>query len=938
MSLNAALPSSSSSSATRLDPAATEWSVADTLAVFNNSLIPGNYVNIASGTIQDTDAIVYDNVSGNLYAISYEGTVSVISDTANEVIHQFLPPTIAYLNSLAFDYKDNEVFLSRTGSPGTVDVYSAATNTFVKAVTVGDDPVGMAYDSALGEVFVANDQSANVSVISTSTNSVVDTVALPGDSPYALAYDPGTSEVYAANYETSYTTYGNVTVISDATNSIVKVIKVGFDPDVLVYDPVTSQIFVGSFYDYGSLGDRSNVSIIDDSTNTVVGTVDEGVGPEAMAYDPAQHEIFVTDVTKNESVISDVTDLVVATVPLVSTGRGAAYDPAKSEVWVLNGIPLYASAISDGTDILGSPVWIGFDSRYLAYDSAHQEEFILDDTSAQVAVVSDITHHVVAMVPDEHAYQAVYDRGKGEVWTSSSGPPGITVINDTTNTVVANFTIPGEGPNGMAYDPVQGEIFVGGAAGGGINNVTVINDTTYAVVGQIPHIGYYPWSLVYDRGKGEVFVSSQPGSDEKENFTVINATTDAVVTEFNLGATAFGMVYDSAKGEIFTANYGSPNISVISDVDNKIVAEIPTGIFSWSVAYDAADDEIFVGSFNDAAETVTVISDVTNTVVGSIYPVGYTPTGLAFDPVSRELYAADSADGFLAIITPEIPAHYPVTFSESGLPSGTSWSVTFNSTLGSSITSSIGFTALDGSYTFTVGTVPGYNAAPASGPLTVSGGPATQAVVFSAKPPPTFLVTFVESGLSPGTDWTVTLVVTPLSSSITSISASVENGSYSFTVGAVSGYTSNVSAGTVVVNGADRTVEIGFTATSPPPPLGGGSSGLTGTELYTLIGLILLALMVIVAFLVIFRLKKFPLVFVESGLPEGTQWSVTVDPDNHVGSSPESEIQISVSNGIYTFRIGPVGGFVATPTQGEIEVTRGRRTVYIKFAPRGPPT
>ncbi|MGB6501368.1 MAG: hypothetical protein WBG19_08230 [Thermoplasmata archaeon] len=927
----------SSSGNRAVTPAATDWAVSDTLSVFNNSLIPGNYENIASGTIQDTLSIAYDNLSGNLYAISYEGVLSVISDSTNEVTHQYLVSTFAYLNSIVFDYKDDEFFISLTGNPGTVDVFSATTNTLVKAVTVGADPVGMAYDSALGEIFVANDQSANVSVISTSTNTVVKWVDLPAESPYALVFDPGDSDVFVANYETSYTTYGNVSVISDATDTVVATIKVGYDPDALAYDAGTSQVFVGGFYDYGPLPGHSNVSIINDSSMKVVLAVDVGNGPNAMAYDPSQHEIFVTQVTKNVSVISDATDTVVATIPLVSSGHGAAYDPAKSEVWVLDGFPLYASAISDTTHALSSPVLIGFNARYLAYDSAKQEEFIADDTSNLVAVVSDITDHVVTMVPDDHAYTAVYDHGQGEVWTSSSGPPGITVINDTTNTVVANFTLPGgEGPNGMAYDPVQGEIFVGCSEGGGINNVTIINDTTFDVVGAIPHVGYVPWSLVYDRGKGEVFVSSMEGTDEQENLTVINATTDAIVTTINLGATAFGMVYDSGKGEIFTANYGSPNVSVISDADNKIMTVIPTSTFSWSVAYDAADDEIFLGTFNDNPEGVTVISDVTNTPVDSIYPLGFCPTALAYDPVARELFSADSGDGFLAISTPETPAHYAVTFSESGLPPTTSWSVTFNSTVESSSTTSIGYSVLDGSYTFSVGTEPGYTSAPTSGPLTVNGGPVTQGIVFTAKPPATFLISFVETGLQSGTEWTVTLVSSPLSSLSTTISASRANGSYTFTVGAVSGYTSNLSGGTVVVLGAPRMVDIGFTPVTSPPPAAGGSPGLTGTELYGIIGLA--ALLVFVAFFVVFRVKKFPLVFVESGLPAGTPWSVTVNPENRVGSSSVAEIEMSVSNGMYTFRVEPVRGYVATPIQGELEVSRGRRTVSIKFAPRGPPT
>jgi len=78
------------------------------------------------------------------------------------------------------------------------------------------------------------------------------------------------------------------------------------------------------------------------------------------------------------------------------------------------------------------------------------------------------------------------------------------------------------------------------------------------------------------------------------------------------------------------------------------------------------------------------------------------------------------------------PPSYAVTFSESGLPSSTTWSVTFNGSLKTSATSSIAFTSPNGTWPFTVGTVTSYSASPASGHVTVSGVPATQDVSFTS--------------------------------------------------------------------------------------------------------------------------------------------------------------------------------------------------------------
>jgi len=75
--------------------------------------------------------------------------------------------------------------------------------------------------------------------------------------------------------------------------------------------------------------------------------------------------------------------------------------------------------------------------------------------------------------------------------------------------------------------------------------------------------------------------------------------------------------------------------------------------------------------------------------------------------------------------------NYVVTFTESGLQTGTSWSISLNGTSQSSTTSSISFQEPNGTYSFTVGSIAGYSASPPSGSLTVSGSSVNETIVFS---------------------------------------------------------------------------------------------------------------------------------------------------------------------------------------------------------------
>jgi hypothetical protein len=74
---------------------------------------------------------------------------------------------------------------------------------------------------------------------------------------------------------------------------------------------------------------------------------------------------------------------------------------------------------------------------------------------------------------------------------------------------------------------------------------------------------------------------------------------------------------------------------------------------------------------------------------------------------------------------------YSVTFHESGLPTGTLWSVTLNGKKETSTGTAIVFSEPNGTYGYTIGTVSGYNPAHSSGSATVDGSAESKTVKFA---------------------------------------------------------------------------------------------------------------------------------------------------------------------------------------------------------------
>jgi hypothetical protein len=239
---------------------------------------------------------------------------------------------------------------------------------------------------------------------------------------------------------------------------------------------------------------------------------------------------------------------------------------------------------------------------------------------------------------------------------------------------------------------------------------------------------------------------------------------------------------------------------------------------------------------------------------------------------------------------------YAVQFEEHGLPDGKVWSVTFDGATESGYFAFLDFSAVNGTYNYTVGPLPGFHADLYSGNVTVAGANVTVPVDWTRV---IYNVTFAETGLPSGTSWSVTLNSTS-ESSVTSRIVFVEpNGTVSFTVAPVTGYTANVTSGSVVVQGANRAVYILWTANSPSSPP-----------------------------------KTYNVTFIEAGLPASTTWSVALNGTSSVthSSSTGSVVFSGIADGTYTYWVPNVGNYAPQYASETVTVSGANVTVDVNFS------
>ena len=348
------------------------------------------------------------------------------------------------------------------------------------------------------------------------------------------------------------------------------------------------------------------------------------------------------------------------------------------------------------------------------------------------------------------------------------------------------------------------------------------------------------------------------------------------------------------------ANAGNPaNRSQTNYSVNFTESGLPTGT-NWSVTFNGATESCTVGSTSAFCGPDAILFSASD---GGPY---------AFTILSVSGYGAKPTSGYLSVSGSPVDqqigftrlALFPVTFTESGLSRGTSWAVTFdgttqNCTVGAASgpcgTTTIVFTVFNGTYFYTESAT-GYSASLPAGSIVVNGGPSGQSISYTAST--TFALTFIQIGLPPGVPWSVTVngYGTNHSGSGGPITfLDLPQGPHDFTVGRVPGFVANPSSGAATVSDSDAASSIQFTPLRHP----------------------------------------YSITFTENGLPVGTSWTVTVNGTLQQNASGGPIVFVGLINGSYSYAVGAVSGYNASPSSGSITVSGDNASQSITFNASG---
>jgi len=501
-----------------------------------------------------------------------------------------------------------------------------------------------------------------------------------------------------------------------------------------------------------------------------MGITDFGIGPSGRAYTYQTSEfdgtLNINKLTTYSSGASSSSLTVQLNIVLTFHRGGASYaywiqdvaflDTSSKYLWYENNIWNFSSSgagISSSTVAGNGTIYSG--QVYIAGASSS-----LAGNDVTVSYPTQIGLLCVASVVKNKPVVA-FEYRYGSRWVTYDNA----VFSFAKGATSVNFTVDGTGYNGYGLFN-DAELILGGPGGGSSTAASAAN---------------LSMSLAYFNGVNFQAVPNAYnfGSDTAE--TISGVSTSRGVTPSNgslsdvvgYGSSKLAQLYNSSfdasvlifsqapsgslalNGTTSIAFAGSPiNVTIAPGTYDFSLSVLGTVVGS-RVATVAAGSNSVLYIYNGTIYTVTFVEAGLPT--GQAWSIAFGPgtvrsygSSLNFSAVNGTYpwhsfgtpgYLGNPASGSVTVAGINQTVHiaygtfsFGVAFLESGLPGGTTWSVTIGGTLLSSSTPTVLALELNGSFNYSIGNVAGYNPSKISGTVVVHGGNESVAIAFTRFP------------------------------------------------------------------------------------------------------------------------------------------------------------------------------------------------------------
>jgi YVTN family beta-propeller protein len=272
-----------------------------------------------------------------------------------------------------------------------------------------------------------------------------------------------------------------VSVINNATNSVVATIPVGGTPDTVAIRPDGAFAYVAC--------ESGVVSVIDTASNTVVSTINVGSGAaDVVAFSPNGTLAYVTHYSGDYvSVIDTASNSLVATIPVGSGSYGIAFNADGTRAYAANEVSGTVAVIDTASSSVIKTITVGSDPTMIAVSPDGSHAYVNNFGSGTTSVIDTASNSVVATINvGGGPYGIVISPDGTHAYVAGSGT--VSVIDTASNMVVGSFDAGGP-VVGIAISHDGTHLYVTNFLGS--NTVSVIDIASETVVDTI-NVGTAP--------------------------------------------------------------------------------------------------------------------------------------------------------------------------------------------------------------------------------------------------------------------------------------------------------------------------------------------------------------------------------------------------------------------------------------------------------------
>jgi YVTN family beta-propeller protein len=261
-------------------------------------------------------------------------------------------------------------------------------------------------------------------------------------------------------------------------------------------------------------------------------------------------------------------------------------------------------------------VTVGQQPWGVAVNPATNKVYVANFASSNVSVLNATTLEVqktISVGPNPTFVRI--NEVTNQVFVVTYGNNSVVVLDGATDDMLYAKPSGGFGAWGLAVNPVLNRVYVSNRDTGsvttldGTNSFQVLNSQTVAPCGPM---GSSPYGLGFNQNNAKLYIACAP--DQSVNGAAIYSAgsgglSQRVYVAIGEGGTdgGGGVAVNTATGNVFITNSAADTVSVISGVSNQVTATIPVGGNPFGAGVDPGTGRVFVANRN--SDDVSVFKD-----------------------------------------------------------------------------------------------------------------------------------------------------------------------------------------------------------------------------------------------------------------------------------------------------------------------------------------